>query len=666
MSGVRQRSTLHPWGARHDRDRDRVHATSTERERPVIASSARPRAAALIVTAALALSACAPAEDTAGAAPGEPTPMGTADAPRGVADPHAGGQQEDPSPNDARGGEGLDAPAQVDAATLDEQVCQIRESDLRLADQLLEGTYHWSPHEPVDLGTDIDWDEDPFEDPNWQFQLHALRWTWALVGATEATGDDAYLERALEIAEDWSAQNPVEDPVVPVAWDDHAAAWRALVLTCLSLRTDEQPDWLDEALALHRVMLADPDFYVEDKGNHALNQDIGMLAIACLTGEEEHQELALERIETLVTQGVDEQGVMDEQAVEYQDYNYERYDAALDLLTACGLEAPDALDRVELMPEVLAHMTLPDSTYVTIGDTDRRDAKRLEHPATIFTSSAGEEGTPPRQTFVVYDAGFAFARSGWGEHRDLADERMISVRFGPRPQLHGHDDHGSVTLYAEGQQLLVDPGKYVYADVDERHHVLSREAHNVVDVDDCEPSDLPSLARDVDSDRWTDRLTIEVALCEGVVWERTVVFVRETGELVVVDDLDGSDGRPLQQWWQLELEASVDHLAPQLVAASWPSGASLLIEQLDAVTDVASVAGGENPLRGWVSPAYGELEAAEHLEFTATPDAARFVTVFRPGAEAGADPSSLQVDDDVLAISLTTSEGDRLTITVDR
>lgn len=621
----------------------------------------RPRTAALLATAALVLGACAPAaESTAEIAaeiaadtPGEPTPMPAADPVQRATEPQAG-----PPP----GGPSRDA----DAATLDEQTCKTRESDLRHADQLLEGTYHWSPHEPVELGTDLGWDEDPFEDPNWRFQLHALRWTWALVGATEATGDDAYLERALEIAEDWSVQNPVEDPVAPVAWDDHAAAWRALVLTCLSLRTEDEPAWLDEALDLHRAMLADPAFYVEDKGNHALNQDIGMLAIACLTDEEEHQELALERIETLVAQGVDEQGVMDEQAVEYQDYNFDRYRAALDLIEACGLEAPETLDRVELMPEVLAHMTLPDGTYVTIGDTDRRDAKRLDHPATIFTSSAGEQGTPPEQTFVVYDAGFAFARSGWGEHRALADEAMVSVRFGPRPQLHGHDDHGSVTLYAAGQQLLADPGKYAYADVAERHHVLSRDAHNVVDIEGCGPADLPTHARDVASDRWTDRLTVEVAMCDGIVWERTVVFVRDTGELVVVDDLEASEGRPLRQRWQLELDAQLDDLAPQVAAASWPSGASLLVEQLDAVADVTVAAGSEEPLRGWVSPAYGELEPAEHLEFTASPEATRFVTVLRPDAATDAYPSSLQVDDDVLTISLTTSEGDRLTVTVDR
>jgi hypothetical protein len=77
---------------------------------------------------------------------------------------------------------------------------------------------------------------------------------------------------------------------------------------------------------------------------------------------------------------------MDEQAVEYQDYNYERY-RRVGPDRACGLEAPPSLDRIDLMPEVLAHMTLPDGVYETLGDTDRRPAKRFEHPARSWMHS---------------------------------------------------------------------------------------------------------------------------------------------------------------------------------------------------------------------------------------------------------------------------------------
>lgn len=553
------------------------------------------------------------------------------------------------------------AAAAVDLGTLDAEVCPTTPVDVARADLQLQGTFNFSQHPIVQLSPIPRWDADPVGDPNWRFQLHTLRWLWWPISAAAETGEARYLSYAHDVVRDWVRANPRNAPVGDYAWDDHATAWRAMVLSCLALQPGA-PAWLDDVVAEHRRTLADPGFYRVD-GNHALNQDTGLLALACVDHAWDQRDLAAERIDVLVRRSVDAQSVTDEQAVEYQAYNLERYQAAMRVAAACGLGQPGWASRVEQMAVPLAHMTLPDGSYVTLGDTDRRLLRPYDHPATRWMASGGTDGAPPDETFVVYDAGFAFARSGWGVDQPLASESMLSLRFGPARRLHGHHDHGSLTLYADGQRLVVDPGKYAYVDTAQRAHVRSREAHNVVTTGCTALPTGDSSASGVHSDQHTDRLTVRVATCPGTSWTRTVVFVRATGEVVVVDRVEAAATADVVQRWQLELGAEVRVVRPSLVAARWLDGGRLLVEQLTPVSTTTVASGSRSPLRGWVSPSYGELLAAPNVE-TRPPRGERttLVTVLRPGADETSPASSLQRSGSSGSVTLTTRAGDALTI----
>ena len=560
------------------------------------------------------------------------------------------------------------ANAAVDREALEEVICRPGGGAEVRAQRLMEGRYTFAPHPEVELGTDLTWAEDPLNDNNWQFQLHAMRWLWPLVGATNQTGEPRYLDHAYTMARSWVEANPFATPASDFSWNDHATAWRARAFGCLAMQ-GPVPTWLQNSIIEHRDRLADPDFYVH-RGNHALNQDTGMLATACLTDHWDRRDLAAERIAGLAVGSIDEQGVTDEQAVEYQDYNYGRYNDALRLIEICGLPSPGWADRVEQMPVVLTHMTQPDDTYVPLGDSDRWPAKyRIDHPNLRWMSTGGESGEPPEETFVNYDAGYTFARSGWGTTRPRQEESFLSARHGEPRDLHGHLDHGSITLFSQGQPLVTDPGKYQYGTSPERAHVMSQESHNLVTIgDDCPPpSDRRSEVTNLASGVHVDRFTIEVATCSDSGWTRTIGFVRDTGEVVVVDEVTSSRQRDIVQRWQLEPGANVEVVGPEMAVASWPSGATLLVEQLRSVASTTSVAGGRDPLRGWVSENYGELTAAANLEVTASSGTdATFVTVLRPGAGVHASASTLERTASHTTVTLTTSTGSERTVRLPR
>ena len=553
------------------------------------------------------------------------------------------------------------AAAAVDVEAMGAEVCRFAGGDLERADGVIDRRLRLSPHPEASIPVPPRWNEDPIGDRNWRFQFHTLRWTWSMFGAALQTGDDRYTDLGFELIRSWVDANPFDDPADDeFSWDDHSAAWRALVLSCASLQAEPE-EWLLDSMAEHARRLADPDFYV-DRGNHALNQDTGLMAIACLTGEWDLRDLAEERTDRLAVESIDRQGVTNEQAVEYQDYNWERYGAALRLRDACGMPNPAWGDRHELMPLVLAHMTQPNQVYTTLGDTDRLPIKRtIDDPALIWLRSDGAEGTAPSSTFVTYDAGFTFARSGWGEPGALDQESFLSLRHGPARQLHGHLDHGSITLYADGEPLLVDAGKYAYTSRPGRAYVVSAESHNVVTVGDgCGPQagrESPVLQRA--SDERIDRIAVRVGVCDGAGWTRVLAFVRDTGEVIVIDETRGPVGADVRQRWQLEIGSIAERLSPQRIYASFADGGSMLIDQLTPVGRTTVVSGGTNPLRGLVSPGYNELVPAPNVEVHAADGGTtrRYVTVLRPGAAPDAPSASFTSTSASTTVTLPSTDG---------
>lgn len=549
----------------------------------------------------------------------------------------------------------------VDVERLVGSACLQRPYDRTRAEGLLDGRLILDPHPETKLPTQPRWDEDPFSDRNWRFQYHALRWLWSLMHTGQASEDPRYLDRALALTQSWVVANPFESPADPFAWNDHATAWRALVLGCLQAAQEgDPPAWFVDTVLEHRTRLADPDFYVE-VGNHALNQDTGLLVLACLTGGWDHRDLAAERITELAMTSIDPEGVTNEQSAEYQAYNYERYLAAAQLLEACGLPPTRWEDRLARMPVVLSHLTQPDGTLVQLGDTDRKPVKaRFTHPALRWFLTEGREGAPPEETFVTYAAGFTVARTGWGAPGALEDEGFMSLRHGPPPAFHGHDDHGSITLFGDSQALVVDPGKYAYEDGPERDHALHRAAHSTVTIGaSCGThATRPSPVLDRRSDEGADITVVDVATCPGTGWVRTVAFVRATGEVVVVDEVAVHDRSEVVQHWQLEAGAEVTNASTEQVTVAWPSGARLRIDQLAPRGTVDVAAGQIEPRRGWISPQYGELESAPNLAFRrSVTDRDLLVTVLRPGSEGDAPAPRATISGAEVVVTLPRADG---------
>ena len=543
----------------------------------------------------------------------------------------------------------VDSASASSSDTIDRPSMCVRLPTSNAAEGLMDNTYAFSPHEPVQLPNNPDWGENPLESNNWLFQYHTLRWSRSLLVGWQETGDEALLDRFRFLLSDWYADNPPDAPPSDFSWNDHSTAFRAMTYACASEFFDES--WMQDALILHGETLADPDFYVK-RGNHAFNQSLGLLAIGCRLGNQDWIDLATQRIANLVTESVDAQGVTNEQAVDYQLYNRRLYSQAQEWFAACELTPPTALLRASDMDDFLAHATMPNGDYVMIGDTAGHGAAADLSPSTEFAATAGVSGTRPESTSALFDAGFFFTRTGWGEERAFADEAYMSVRFGPPRTFHGHEDGGSITVYGYGTPLLIDAGKFTYNSGPERGYFVGPTAHNLVVVDGVPYLDRQeTILEQIQSTERYDFLTLRRSIAEGTQWTREILFSRD-GWILVVDRVDQDDTRRIQQLWHL-VEDSHPTVDGTSVVTNRDYG-NVAITQLTEIDEVVVVEGSDNPVQGWVSYKFDVREPAPTVIVSKSGERVVFATLLTPSPSIEVpEVHQVSIHDDAVSVDFT-------------
>ena len=142
-----------------------------------------------------------------------------------------------------------------------------------------------------------------------------------------------------------------------------------------------------------------------------------------------------------------------------------------------GLTVPDrrcstgsggpAISRCTSSARTASTPALSDGDQGDFRDLLAVAADLLARPELGWAATAGRRGTPPARRMVSFPVGgYYVQRSGWGDRdRPYAHERWGVFDCGPIGDGgHGHYDQLSVELMAGGHRLVVDPGRYTYAD----------------------------------------------------------------------------------------------------------------------------------------------------------------------------------------------------------
>ncbi|MBB5076875.1 heparinase II/III family protein [Nonomuraea endophytica] len=458
------------------------------------------------------------------------------------------------------------------------------------------------------LGKKINWGASPYRNRSWEFVFHSLRWVGTLVVGYENTGEARYLERAKEITKDWVASNKRgASRTKPYVWKDHPTSLRTQALVCLSMHVKD--GWLSDSLKEHAKLLSDARLYKKGH-NHGIDQDIALMAIGCRMARRDWASLAIKRLTGTVKLDVDSQGALMEQAPRYAVYVYGRLQVAMTNMRDCDRKVPGEIaKRTEALKDFVAHSTEPSGYMVPIGDGSAETEPKME------------TGTP-KEKVKVYRAGYAYGRTDWTK-----EAAYYSLRFGPGTKFHGHEDHMSVTYYADGRDILVDAGFHSYEKSAYRYWTLSPEAHNVPMVEGARfrPRTYTKLTK---ATYGSGRQTFRVADKAYGVGRTRSVFVNHGEDVMAVRD-KASGGKKVRNLWRFD---------PSLTVVSNAGGKVVLGDGKYRVTLVqlagCEPVGGQKVerggKRGWVSPTYLSKKPASVV---VSPAAKELVTVVVPGTD---------------------------------
>lgn len=532
-------------------------------------------------------------------------------------------------------------------------VCVVDETrrDLAVARDAVAGRF---THNGVtlDLGRRPDWRAGGLAgDVEWRIEWVKLYEGLDLAHAYGATGDRRFLSAWEDLVESFCEQVPVgSDPsdVSARRVQNWLYAWQRFG-PAVALRGG-----LAERL-VERV-LADADHlaaHLTPERNHRTLElyTLLLVGIALEPGGRRAEE-ALGALAANAATDVWDDGVHRECSTDYHLIVLRSFVGAIANARQAGLAVPPVLvDRTLRACDVALHVQRPDGTTPALSDGDEGDFRPLlaiagallDRPDLTWAATGGREGAPPRRRLVTFPVGgYCVQRSGWGEgRRAYGDERWCVVDVGPLGDGgHGHYDHLSVEMAGGGHRLVVDPGRYTYADDGDRgwrRWFKGTAAHNTVTVDglDQTPYRGGKPKGPTSSARLVGRATVPgldvvvgeaTSPCYEAVHTRAVAFV-DDDYWVVHDRLRGDRPHRFEARW---------HLAPRADGRTTieDDGDQVVVRAPGLALSVPRWCGTVAVVGGWVSPAYGVKVPAPVVVVTASGAAdADIVTAIVPGDE---------------------------------
>lgn len=499
-----------------------------------------------------------------------------------------------------------------------------------------------------------------------KFFLHSLKWIDQLLedaGTNSLTSDESK-RLAYSVAKEWWVQNRYnpawnEDEYI---WGGHGFALRTTTLVALSEYYPEA-NWLHEALQSHMDRLSvDFDGY----WNHGLAQALALMCVASRCDDQRELDKGAERATKCLEVMIDEEGCINEQAPEYARYIERLLRVVIRVFKLNNIIGIDELERKKkLIREFIAQALTPEHRFLELGDSSPRTPSFMKDTPIEYVLSNGARGVPiPR--IAVYNGGFVFGRSGFGDKRPIVDESHYSIRFGPQRIIHGHNDHLSMTFWHGGRAVVTDPGHVGYSPGKERNYVRSHAAHNVPFIvgEKHDWSAYTELVSHDLRDHW-QTYTLEDKGYHNFSRRRNLFFA-DCGPFVAFDEVSGSletEPRYMTQRWNIapefelvssnsevvEFESKVDGTRFYLVR--------YLIESPDSLHGQTALdlnKGNSRAMLGFVAQ-HEHLAPTWNVGFGVTGTSAKILTagfIAPPGTETGWSLRSLSDESAVLRIHI--------------
>lgn len=483
--------------------------------------------------------------------------------------------------------------------------------------------------ETVEFGDRVDW-KHQLHDREWNFMLNRHTYFLTLVEAYRRFGDERYMAEFAERFLEWDQQVA---PGYPRRLEAgiRMRHWTWLFPVAVTSRHfDEQvlTVFLDTMHATCEWLNARGSAGYGDSNQGAMAAVSVLQAATYFPEFRDAGEWARVTVETMrnhIFESTYADGVYRGRSPTYHNVTLREENWFYQLMKRAGAPvAEEFVERLNGMFDFAAAFTQPNLTIPQFGHTDRdfmedrllRWGRQADRPDHVYLATEGKEGAPPAWTSRIFPEGkFALLRSPWTDGRDA---HWSMMDYGPRGR--GADRALAVELYADGQPLIVAPGRYTY-DAGGRDAFLQTRFQNTVSINggNMVRNVEPVLARSqIEGElkylhAWHDGYShlLPDGVDGSIIHERQLLMVRD--EYWIVADLVRApevmrESLVIEQNWRfLPTEPQRLTKFPGAFATDYGT----------AEIAVIPLGGEAEPLveEGWYSPKYGSKYPAPRLVY---------------------------------------------------
>lgn len=408
--------------------------------------------------------------------------------------------------------------------------------------------------DPIDISNGIDWEySHTHNSKTYSVYLHALEYIGYLALAGIEKDDNTYFEIASDIIMNWIEYNKNNTPLH--SWNEHAVSYRISNLILFQESVDEnykiKNEDFQKVLLEHCVFLADEKNYKPN--NHGILMDESLFKasfhITDIELQEIYKNVALNRVKLALYRDFSRKGLHSENSPEYHRMMMIVLNRFNELIQEKGMTLTNDLNhKLKKAKRILRILLKPNMTYPLVGDTSLKLEDNIKK---IY------------EDFYDYEAGLTIFQKE--NELDRMSSDYLYFKCGYLSKTHKHFDDLSLTLVLDGNDILIDSGKYNYDKLDKiRQYMLSPEAHSVPLISNktYSPSspivDQYNLGIDYVSINNENKIVRGFNnLYDGINLSRTVIYT-EFGHVFIFDSMISDTEEILIQNFNLNETATIE------------------------------------------------------------------------------------------------------------
>jgi peptidoglycan/xylan/chitin deacetylase (PgdA/CDA1 family) len=519
----------------------------------------------------------------------------------------------------------------------------LNRGDIEIANLMLENIYDITRYNPITI-KNIEWDEDPYDEKYWKFLFYSLRPTRHLLYTWIETGDNKYMEKLVSMLESYTDIGLDKEET----WSDyHAVAFRAMVLNnswwklreenALSYSTNAK---ILKAISQHGEFLLSPEHY-EEGHNHGINEAVALLTISVnfpdLPGAEQWESVAKKRLSDSLSNLIDRDGALIENSPYYHFYVLEKYSQIYSFTKDHNiLISEDFEGKINSMIDYATYILQPNLEIPLIGASLKDEIKlsgemeklASNNPSLMYVLSRGEKGLVPNITSKYFEySGQTILRSNWSKGEEFKNQPYLFFDVGSYRTLHSDLDALNFTLFANGMDLIVDPGLYSYEANKYSSYFDGTIGHNTVMVDDSDQLIGSAYPSPIVEENGYSYQAANHNLYPGVTHYRTVALL-EDNLVLIMDKLVSKDKHNYKQIFHIAPELEIELNDLSIIAKDKSGNTAMRIHQLSKNNISTNVdIGNDEEINGWCSNEYEKLIPCYAVSYEQESEQAVFVTV---------------------------------------